>query len=132
RGWSERLTIEAAPSTGMPALYSRMDCLALPSLTTPAWKEQFGRAAVEAMACGVPVVGSDSGEIPHVLGEAGLVVPEGNAGALAAALQRLHDDAPKRHAMAEKGRRRVEERFTQRQIARETYEFYRGIIDLTL
>ena len=46
----------------------------LPSLTRPNWKEQFGRVLVEAMACGVPVVGSDSGEIPRVIGEAGLVV----------------------------------------------------------
>ena len=59
------------PSTQMPDFYRRLDVLALPSRTTPTWKEQFGRVLIEAMACGVPVVGSDSGEIPHVIGDAG-------------------------------------------------------------
>jgi len=124
RGWADRLTITSAGSTRMPELYSQMDCLALPSLTTPAWKEQFGRAAVEAMACEVPVVGSDSGEIPHVLGDAGIVVPEGNSAALAAAILRM------RHGQARPdGRARVLQNFTQQHVARATYDVYRRIID---
>jgi len=63
-----------------------MDALALPSLTTPEWKEQYGRVIPEAMACGVPVVGSDSGAIPEVIGSAGLVAPEGDPVKLAEAL----------------------------------------------
>src|SRR5207248_7375754 len=59
------------PSTAMPAIMRRFDVLVGPSLTTPRWKEQFGRMLVEAMACGVPVIGSDSGEIPNVIGDAG-------------------------------------------------------------
>ena len=69
----------------------RFDVLVGPSLTTPRWKEQFGRMLVEAMACGVPVIGSDSGEIPHVIGDAGIVVPEGDRVALCAAIARLRD-----------------------------------------
>jgi glycosyltransferase involved in cell wall biosynthesis len=129
--WAERLTITATPSTAMPELYRQMHCLVLPSLTTPSWKEQFGRAAVEAMASGVPVVGSDSGEIPHVVGDAGLIVPEGDAAALATALRRLHDAPNERQALAARGRQRVEERFTQEQIALQTYEAYKGIIAST-
>ncbi|HLY68059.1 MAG TPA: glycosyltransferase, partial [Chloroflexota bacterium] len=123
-GWSERLTITSAASTDMPGLYGQMDCLALPSLTTAAWKEQFGRAAVEAMACELPVVGSDSGEIPQVLGGAGIVVPEGNAAALGAALQRLYEEPELRRQLGVAGRQRVEERFTQKEIARQTWEAY--------
>ena len=59
------------PSTQMPEFCRQLDAFVLPSRTTPAWKEQFGRVLIEAMACAVPVVGSDSGEIPHVLGDAG-------------------------------------------------------------
>jgi glycosyltransferase involved in cell wall biosynthesis len=128
-GWADRLEISAAPSTAMPGLYNRMDCLTLPSLTTPAWKEQFGRAAVEAMACGVPVVGSDSGEIPHVLGEAGITVPEGDAQALAAALLRLREDGGERQRLAELGRKRAVECFSQAQVARRTYDLYKSIIE---
>jgi glycosyltransferase involved in cell wall biosynthesis/GT2 family glycosyltransferase len=66
--------------------YAGLDVLAVPSLPTPSWTEQFGRVAVEAMACGVPVVSSDAGALPDVVGGAGIVVRAGDAGALAAAL----------------------------------------------
>ena len=66
------------PSAALPAEYHKIDVLVLPSLTRPNWKEQFGRVLVEAMASGVPVIGSDSGAIPGVIGEAGRIVPEGD------------------------------------------------------
>ncbi|WP_136707690.1 glycosyltransferase [Agromyces sp. H66] len=66
--------------------YRTLDVLAVPSLPTTSWTEQFGRVAVEAMACGVPVVSSDAGALPDVVGRAGLVVPAGDAAALASAL----------------------------------------------
>jgi glycosyltransferase involved in cell wall biosynthesis len=106
---------------------ARWDALALPSLTRPNWKEQFGRILVEAMASGVPCAGSDSGEIPHVLGDAGLVVPEGDAGALAAALSRLADDPGLRRALAARGRARVLARYTHARIAEKTCAVYRAL-----
>ncbi|WP_281883852.1 glycosyltransferase [Agromyces rhizosphaerae] len=66
--------------------YAGLDAVTMPSLPTPSWTEQFGRVAVEAMACGVPVVSSDAGALPDVVGGAGLVVPAGDAAALADAL----------------------------------------------
>jgi glycosyltransferase involved in cell wall biosynthesis len=127
-GWADRLEIEQAPSTGMPALYNRMDCFVLPSLTRPNWKEQFGRAIVEAMACEVAVVGSSSGEIPEAVGDAGIIVPEGDAAALTAALLRLRADAAERRALGEAGRQRVLARFTQAHVARATWELYRELL----
>ncbi len=61
--------------------FAQLDVLALPSRTTPTWKEQFGRVIVEALWCGVPVIGSDSGEIPWLidLTGGGLAFPEGDA-----------------------------------------------------
>jgi glycosyltransferase involved in cell wall biosynthesis len=94
-GLSDRLTM--VPSTApehVGAILKSMDVLVLPSRSMPYWKEQFGRVLVEAMACGVPVIGSDSGAIPAVIGDAGLVFPEGDAKALAEHIHRLatHSD----------------------------------------
>jgi glycosyltransferase involved in cell wall biosynthesis len=73
----------------MPDYMNAADIVVLPSLSTPKWKEQYGRVLPEAMACGKLVVGSDSGAIPELVAEYGLIVPEGNVPKLAAALRRL-------------------------------------------
>jgi glycosyltransferase involved in cell wall biosynthesis len=120
--------IAQVPSMEMPALYPRMDALVLPSLTRPNWKEQFGRALTEAMACGVLVVGSDSGAIPNIIGEAGLVVPEGDVDALAGALRRLRESAALRAELGAKGRARVLAHFTHQQVAADTVAVYREMM----
>jgi glycosyltransferase involved in cell wall biosynthesis len=98
----------------MPAAYARLDVLVLPSHTTPTWKEQFGRVIVEALWCGVPVVGSDSGEIPWLVGitEGGIVFPEGDVGALAERLTRLRESPALRQSLATAGRGAVERLFS--------------------
>lgn len=95
------------PREELPAFYRGLDALVLPSRTTSRWKEQFGRVLVEAQACGVPVVGSSSGAIPEVIGDAGLIFPEGNAAYLAVALHRLRADSTLRDAFVQKGRERA-------------------------
>jgi glycosyltransferase involved in cell wall biosynthesis len=98
----------------MPSAYAQLDVLVLPSRTTPTWKEQFGRAIVEALWCGVPVVGSDSGEIPWLIGltGGGLVFAEGDRAALAAQLARLRMDPQLRRELAATGRAAVERLFS--------------------
>ena len=88
--------------------------LVLPSHTTPTWKEQFGRVIVEALWCGVPVVGSDSGEIPWLieLTGGGLIFPEGDRAALAARLSELRGDPELRRRLAGNGRAAVERLFS--------------------
>ncbi len=117
------------PSTDLPAEYHKLDALVLPSLTRPNWKEQFGRVLVEAMASGVPVIGSDSGAIPGVIGAAGLIVPEGDVRALTKALRDLRDQPRLRHRLIEKGRARFLARFTHERIAEATVEIYREILE---
>ena len=102
----------------------------LPSRSTPSWVEQFGRVLVEAMACAVPVVGSASGEIPNVIGDAGLVFPEGDVEALRGALARLAASPEERRRLGEVGRRRVLERYTQVRIAEATYRVYRELLSV--
>ncbi|MGN6758805.1 MAG: glycosyltransferase family 4 protein [Thermomicrobiales bacterium] len=113
-----------APSHDVPGWLQRFDVLAVPSLTTPTWKEQFGRVIIEAMASAVPVVGSDSGEIPHVIADAGMIVPEGDPDALAGALQTLLDDETCRQRLAAAGRTRVLAHYTWERIARQYLAVY--------
>lgn len=115
------------PSTRMAGCLAGFDVLVLPSHTTPTWKEQFGRVLVEAMACGVAVVGSDSGEIPRVTGPAGVIVPEGDIAALRDALQALHDRPDWRRELGGRGRARVLEQFTGERIAERTAAFYHEV-----
>jgi glycosyltransferase involved in cell wall biosynthesis len=116
------------PSTLMREFYVQLDGFVLPSVSRPNWQEQFGRVLIEAMACGVPVIGSTCGEIPNVIGEAGLIFPEGQVDALAAGLRTWLSDPAQRQALAAQGRARVLARFTQKQVAEKTVEVYHSLI----
>jgi len=129
-GLSERITWErGVPSTLVPERLRTFTLLVQPSLTRRHWKEQFGRAVVEAMACGVPVVGSASAEIPNVIGDAGLVVPEGDPLALREAMARLLADRDLREDLARRGRARVLACYTHERIAEHTVRAYQAALE---
>ncbi len=119
---------DAVASTDMPEAYHELDALVLPSLTRPNWKEQFGRVLVEAMASGIPVVGSTSGAIPGVIGDAGLIFPEGDSAALGQHLAALQTNLSLQHELAHKGRHRALDHFTHAQIAAETVTVYEEML----
>jgi glycosyltransferase involved in cell wall biosynthesis len=112
------------PHEEVPKYLSLFDTLVLPSRTMPHWKEQFGHVLIEAMACEVPVIGSDSGEIPNVIGDAGIIFPEGDAEALGEAIRSLMRDEGLRRELGRRGRRRVIQHYTNERIAHETYAIY--------
>lgn len=112
----------------VPAFLQQLDVLVLPSRTYPNWKEQFGRVLVEAMSCGVVVVGSDSGEIPHVIGDAGLIFPEDNVEALRNRLLQLMQDRETQRELAQLGRQRVLDHFTQARVAAQTVQVYQEML----
>lgn len=114
----------------IPALLAELDVVVVPSRTRANWKEQFGRVIIESMACEVPVIGSDSGEIPNVIGDSGLTFPEGDAHALATQLQSLIDNRNYAKGLGRAGRARVLERYTQRQIASATRDVYHRVMEL--
>ncbi|MGW9631479.1 glycosyltransferase [Agromyces sp. NPDC055520] len=104
--------------------YRSLDVLAVPSLPTASWTEQFGRVAVEAMACGVPVVSSDAGALPDVVGGAGVVVPAGDVEALSAAL--VDAGGPRADDLRAGGLARAAE-CTWSAVARDYLDLYRSV-----
>lgn len=97
----------------------------------PSRYEGFSLPAVEAMACGVPLVVTTAGALPEVTGPDGLAslhVAPGDAGALSAAIGRLLDDEALRRRLGAAGRRRAVEHFTWRRTAMRTAEWYADAI----
>ena len=86
-GLKERVVYFDAVHSEMPNFMNAADIVVLPSVSTAKWKEQYGRVIPEAMACGKVVIGSDSGAIPELIGDAGFTFPEGDVKALAELLR---------------------------------------------
>ncbi|MDJ0530914.1 MAG: hormogonium polysaccharide biosynthesis glycosyltransferase HpsO [Xenococcaceae cyanobacterium MO_207.B15] len=137
-GIKDRLImVESVPHDEVPYYINLMDTLVLPSettyqfktLTAAGWKEQFGHVLIEAMASGVAVVGSDSGEIPNVIGDAGLVFPEGNAEALGNCLRELIEKPELVKELSNKGYARAMEKYTNQAVARKQLAFYQELLE---
>lgn len=112
-----------------PAELSQFDVLVLPSRSTPTWKEQFGHVLIEAMAMGIPVVGSSSGEIPNVIGRSDLVFQEEDVDGLTAILKRLIHDPAWRQTVGSYGLNRVHQLYTHQRIAQRLIQLWRFILD---
>lgn len=104
-------------------LYARASIAVVPSEY-----EGFGLPAGEAMACGVPVVSSDGGALPEVVGDAGIVVPAKSSAALASAIRSLLSDDVARARYAEAGRARIVEKFSWREAAEATTALYQRVL----
>lgn len=92
-GITDRVTFHGhVDESALPAVFPTFDVLAVPSIPVPGSLEQFGRAVVEGQASGVPSVASASGALPDVVGDAGLLVPPGDPGALGDALVRVLEE----------------------------------------
>ncbi len=109
------------------ALYADAELAVVPSLY-----EGFSLPAVEAMACAVPLVATTGGALPEVVGrdgEAALLVPPGDAEALAGAIECALDDAALRRSLGERGRARACSRWTWRHTAERTAAHYRALLE---
>jgi len=109
---------------------SCMDVCVVPSRTTASWKEQFGRVIIEAMASGVPVVGSDSGNVPVLIEETGggLAFPEGDVAALADRVETLMRDRDLARRLAAAGQEHVNREYCFRRLAERMVGVFRDVV----
>jgi glycosyltransferase involved in cell wall biosynthesis len=116
------------PMNEMPTCLSLCDVGVVPSVTTKTWREQFGRTAVEFMACGVPVIASDSGSLPEVVSTAGIIVPEQNAGEFAEAIALLISEPELREELQQRGLALVESKYTWKRVAQMMFDLYQNAL----
>lgn len=131
-GLSDRVQLLGRkPLSELPTVMNALDALVLPSLTTPSWKEQFGRVIIEAFACGTAVVGSDSGAIPHVIGDDGWVFREGDIADLTRTVSEcLRVDQDDQNAARLRRRERVLTEFTWAVVAQRYTQVYQSVLAL--
>ena len=120
---------ESLDSDNLTSLYNKIDILVLPSLTNLRWKEQFGRVLIEAMACETIVAGSSSGEIPVVIGDAGVVFREGDADDLFLKLKELILNPNLMKEFAKKGKERVDKLYSWGVVAKQLKEYYLELLE---
>lgn len=119
----------ARPLEELPGLMNAIDVLALPSRTTARWKEQFGRVVIEAHGCRTPVIGTRSGAIPDVVGAGGVIVPERDPAALAAAIQSLFNDRAALIRLGHAGYEAAKAQYTWERVAERMHEVYLRVIE---
>ncbi len=113
----------------VPQYLNAMDILCAPSQTMPNWREQFGRMLIEAFACGVPVIGSDSGEIPYVIRDAGIIVGEKDEQGWIQALTDLLESPLKRAELAAISLEYAHSTYAWSVIAKQYLEFFTERLD---
>lgn len=119
-----RVRIVRARHDEVPRYVNAMDLLCAPSQSTFAWSEQFGRMVIEAFACGVPVVSSKNGELPHVVGSAGVLVDERDPPSWKRALETLLESPRRRAELSAAGLERARSVYAWPVVAARYLEFF--------
>jgi phosphatidylinositol alpha-1,6-mannosyltransferase len=112
----------------VPAYLNSMNVMCAPSQTMPNWKEQFGRMVIEAFAAGLPFIGSDSGEIPFVVRDTGVIVGEKDAQGWTRAIAELIASPERCRVLAERGLQRAQDEFAWPAVARKYLEFFNTVL----
>lgn len=124
--------IPEIPSAEVAKLLGAFDIFVFPSRTTSGWKEQFGRALVEAMSTQIAVIGSDSGAIPDVIGDAGLIFPEGQIDILSRKIRTLVQNPQQRKQLGIQARKRIQENYTWNRFAEKTRNLFWQLMEQSL
>ena len=115
-------------NTELNKYYRLADVFVISSVATIMWEEQFGFVVAEAMGCGLPVIATNCGALPEVVGNAGRIYPQGNYRELAKHLYEILRDGQLRQAMATNSRHRAEQIFNNKKNSRKIYSVFEKII----
>jgi glycosyltransferase involved in cell wall biosynthesis len=124
-GLENYITIEQKAYSEMPMVYAQADTLCVPSKKTQTWEEQLGMVFIEAMASGLPIVSYSTGAIPEVVGEAGILLKDGDIEGLGQSFKRLTEDTQMRVKLGTMGRERAEKMFDCEKTRERIYKLYK-------
>ena len=123
-GLRDRIVYFDAKHDEMPEYMNAADIVVVPSVSNPTWKEQYGRVVPEAMACGCLVITSDCGALPELVGDAGIVVPEGDVGALRDAIADALANPALRESLGQRAHERAHAKLSVRQQVEGMHEVF--------
>ncbi len=119
---------ETVPHNQVVQFIQKLDIFVLPSFDKESWREQFGHVLIEAMACKVPIIGSDAGEIPNIISNVGIIFKQKNTNSLQNALERLIQNEKLRKELGEKGYLLALNDYSHKSVANKTYAFWNQIM----
>lgn len=118
------IKVSSVPYSEIHKVYQKADIFFLPSRTTPTWEEQYGMALVEAMACGLPIVTTDSGAISEVVGDAGIVLKEKDTSAMSQAIFDLLSNEARLSNLTDQSIARAKSQYDSNEVAAKLSKLY--------
>lgn len=129
KGLSHAVTIKKLEYHTIAQLYQKARIFVLPSISSKTWEEQYGMALIEAMACGLPIVTTDSGAIPEVVGNSAMIVPQNNAPELFRALDTLLSTADIRKKLGTIAYMRARDMFGAHKFSQSIAQIYEKLLN---
>lgn len=123
----KNIFVKSLPYQQIQKEYQRADIFCLPSRETKTWAEQYGMSLLEAMACGLPIVTTNSGAIPEVVGDAALITRKSDPKSLESNLEKLIYDEALRDSLSIIARKRAVEKYDCRKAGKEIEKIYRSL-----
>lgn len=124
------ITVDSISNTEISKYLNCLDTLVLPSHESKYWVEQLGKVLLEAMACEIPVIGSNTGEIPFVIENSGLIFQAGNINELSDKIEAVRLKSIDVSKLVKVAKQRVENLYSWRTIAANLHKIYGEIINI--
>lgn len=120
----KNIYVKSLPYQQIQKEYQKADIFCLPSRETKTWAEQYGMSLVEALTCGLPIVTTDSGAIPEVVGDAAIIGHQGNPKELKTNLEKLIYNEDRRLSLSKTARQRAVEKYDCHKIGKQIEKIY--------